>query len=93
MHTLHAVAADKAKPFALFVGFHKPHPFWDVPQRFQDKYIDTLPLPTHLDAPTDLPDVAYYSCTSVNTRSDVGGNNCNDSSLNADGKHGEHWVP
>ena len=30
VRTLHTVAADKTKPFALFVGFHKPHPFWDV---------------------------------------------------------------
>lgn len=83
VRTLHTVTADKTKPFALFVGFHKPHPFWDVPQRFQDKYIDTLPLPTHLDAPSDLPDVAYYSCTSVNGRSDVGGHNCTNYNMNA----------
>jgi arylsulfatase A-like enzyme len=57
----------------------------DVPQRFQDMYTDTLPLPTHLDAPSDLPDVAYYSCTSVNGRSDVGGQNCNDTTLNPEG--------
>jgi hypothetical protein len=60
VRTLHAAAADNTRPFALFVGFHKPHPFWDVPQRFQDMYMDTLPLPTHVDAPTDMPDVAYH---------------------------------
>jgi len=83
--TLHTVAADKSKPFAFFVGFHKPHPFWDVPQRFQDEYLETLPLPTHLDAPTNMPDVAYYSCTSVNTRSDVGGKTCDNTTLNPEG--------
>jgi hypothetical protein len=28
VRTLHAVSADSSKPFALFIGFHKPHPFW-----------------------------------------------------------------
>ena len=49
------------------------------------RYTDTVPLPTHLDAATDLPDVAYYSCVSVAGRSDVGGANCNDTSLNPEG--------
>ena len=69
VRTLHTVAADPTKPFALFVGFHKPHPFWDVPQRFQDMYTDTLPLPTHLDAPSDLPDVAYVLCNTMTSLS------------------------
>lgn len=85
VRTLRSVAADKTKPFAMFVGFHKPHPFWDVPQRFQDEYLTTLPLPTHIDAPKNLPDVAYYSCTSVNGRSDMGGVNCDDPKLNPEG--------
>lgn len=85
VRTLRSVAADKTKPFAMFVGFHKPHPFWGLPQRFQDEYLDTLPLPTHLDAPKDLPDVAYYSCTSVQGRSDMGGVNCDDAQLNPEG--------
>lgn len=82
---LTTVSADKTKPWALFVGFHKPHPFWDVPQRFQDEYLQALPLPNHTDAPSDLPDVAYYSCTSINTRSEIGGPLCNDTKLNPDG--------
>jgi iduronate 2-sulfatase len=83
--TLASVAADKTKPFAMFVGFHKPHPFWDVPQRFQDEYMRTLPLPTHTDAPVNMPDVAYYSCNSIQGRSDGGGVNCNDTALNPQG--------
>ena len=78
------MAADDSKPFAFFVGFHKPHPFWDVPQRLQDEYLETVPLPTNTDAPTDMPDVAYYSCTSVNTRSDIGGKTCDNTTLNPD---------
>jgi arylsulfatase A-like enzyme len=72
-------------PWALFVGFHKPHPFWDIPQRFQDMYLDTLPLPNHTDAPTDSPDVAYYSCAGLQGRSDVAGVNCDNSTLNPTG--------
>ena len=51
-----ADCALKAPPLRLQ---HKPHPFWDVPQRFQDEYIDSIPLPTHIDAPKGMPDVAY----------------------------------
>eukprot|EP01051_Picozoa_sp_SAG22_P027239 SAG22_NODE_9017_length_614_cov_1.174757_1_plen_193_part_10 len=83
--SLRTVSANTDKPWALFVGFHKPHPFWDVPQRFQDMYLETLPLPSHLDAPKDMPDVAYYSCTAIDSRSDVGGVNCNDTTLNPAG--------
>ena len=63
----------------------QPHPFWDVPQRFQDMYLESLPLPDHMDAPSDLPDVAYYSCTAINGRSDFGGPSCNDTVLNPQG--------
>lgn len=79
--TLPVVAADPHRPFALFVGFHKPHPFWDVPQRFQDKYTN-LPLPTHRDAPANMPDVAFYSCKSLGSRSEFGGINCANATLN-----------
>ena len=46
---------------------------------------EDLPLPAHQDAPTDQPDVAFYSCNSLNTRSDIGGVNCNDTELNPTG--------
>ena len=82
---MRTVNGDRSKPWALFVGFHKPHPFWDVPQRFQDMYLESLPLPDHMDAPSDLPDVAYYSCTAINGRSDFGGPSCNDTVLNPQG--------
>ena len=45
VRTMRTVNGDRSKPWALFVGFHKPHPFWDVPQRFQDMYLESLPLP------------------------------------------------
>ena len=38
-----------------------------------------------MDAPSDLPDVAYYSCTAINGRSDFGGPSCNDTVLNPQG--------
>jgi hypothetical protein len=75
--------------FFLAAGFHKPHPFWSVPQRFQDMYLadgsHALPLPSHRSAPTAAPDVAFYSCNSINGRSDVGGPNCDDPVLNKAG--------
>ena len=67
-----------------WVGFHKPHPFWDVPQRYQDLYLteEQLPLPTHRDAPVGMPPVAYYSCKSLASRSEFGGPGCGNATLN-----------
>ena len=80
--TLRAVAGASA-PFFFGVGFHKPHPFWQLPQRFQDAYAD-LPLPRAeaRTAPKDAPDVAFYSCDAINSRTDVGGPYCDDASAN-----------
>ena len=80
--TLRAVAGASA-PFFFGVGFHKPHPFWQLPQRYQDAYAD-LPLPRAeaRTAPKDAPDVAFYSCDAINSRTDVGGPYCDDASAN-----------
>ena len=57
-----------------------------MPQRFQDMYRSTgtkpLPLPVHRSAPTNAPNVSFYSCASINGRSDVGGPGCDDPELN-----------
>eukprot|EP00494_Astrolonche_serrata_P029822 UN30089 len=69
---------DKGRPFFLGIGFHKPHPFWAVPQRFQDMYKD-MQLPTNLKAPKGSPeDVSFYSCKAIDTRSESNGPYCND---------------
>ena len=79
--TLRAVAGAST-PFFFGVGFHKPHPFWQLPQRYQDAYAD-LPLPLAArTAPKDAPDVAFYSCDAINSRTDVGGPYCDDASAN-----------
>lgn len=58
--------------FFFATGFHKPHPFWAVPQRFQDMYSASgekaLPLPLHQSAPAGAPNVSFYSCASINGR-------------------------
>jgi hypothetical protein len=84
------VLAATGKPFFFSVGFHKPHPFWSVPQRFQDMYLPggshALPLPTHPEPPTGMPATAFYSCKSIRDMSDVGGPNCDDPELNKVGR-------
>ena len=79
--TLRAVAGASA-PFFFGVGFQTP-PFWQLPQRYQDAYAD-LPLPRAeaRTAPKDAPDVAFYSCDAINSRTDVGGPYCDDASAN-----------
>lgn len=37
---------------------------------------DSMPLPTHATAPEGAPEVAFYSCDSINSRSPVGGPEC-----------------
>lgn len=69
-------------------GFHKPHPFWAIPSSFPDEYLDTLPLPTSRTAPKNQPNVSYFSCFSLNGRSDVGGPNCD---VNAE--HCQYVLP
>lgn len=80
--TLRAAAAA-SRPFFFAAGFHKPHPFWQLPQRFQDQYAD-LPLPRAeaRKAPAGMPDVAYYSCDALNGRTDFGGPFCDDAGGN-----------
>ena len=34
---------------------------------------------------TGMPDIAYYSCDAINSRTDAGGMNCNDTDLNPGG--------
>ena len=76
--------ATNPQPFFLNVGFHKPHPFWQLPQRFLDMYTDVLPLPKPAarTAPKGMPDVAYYSCDAMNGRTDFGGRYCDDAGGN-----------
>lgn len=82
-----AGAADASgEPFFMMAGFHKPHPFWAIPQEYLDMYTD-MALPTHVLAPEGMPEVAYYSCDSIQTRTDVGGPNCADPTLNPQGCH------
>lgn len=59
-------------PFALFVGFRKPHPDWSVPARFAAMYEDFGLAPNQL-APADMPPVAFYSCDYTQAHADVGG--------------------
>jgi len=60
------VLVATGKPWFLGAGFHKPHPFWSIPQRFQDMYLPggarELPLPTHPEPPAGMPATAYYAC-------------------------------
>ena len=43
---LRAAAADAAsRPFAAFFGFHKPHPFWAIPEAYSQPYLESVPLP------------------------------------------------
>eukprot|EP00966_Prymnesium_polylepis_P098884 2290015-Prymnesium_polylepis.1 len=79
-------AAAASRPFFFAAGFHKPHPFWQLPQRFQNQYAD-LPLPKAeaRSAPKGMPPVAYYSCDSMNGRTDFGGPFCDDPGTNPHG--------
>ena len=83
---LRAAAGEAGRaPFAAFFGFHKPHPFWDIPEEYTRPYLESVPLPDRRDAPGRMPDVAYYACDSLASRTDVGGPHCEDADLNADG--------
>ena len=64
--------ASSADPFALFVGFRKPHPDWSVPARFVRAYTGYRLAPNRL-APADMPPVAFYSCDYTQAHADVGG--------------------
>ena len=53
-----------------------------------------MPLPTHRNAPKNAPNISFYSCASINGRSDVGGPNCDDPELNkANGGVCHYVVP
>eukprot|EP00939_MAST-03C_sp_MAST-3C-sp1_P001298 g1298.t1 len=69
-------ADDANRPFLAMFGFHKPHPFWSIPSQFPGAYESSLPLPYAKTAPKNMPNVSYFSCFSLNGRSDVGGPNC-----------------
>ncbi len=46
-------------PFFLAVGFWKPHLPFNAPKRYWDLYDrKAIPVPSHLDTPTDVPDIA-----------------------------------
>ena len=79
-----ATSVTPKQPFFMMVGFHKPHPFWDVPQRFQDEYATSLPLPRPAarTAPVNMPTVAYYSCDALMNRTDLAGPHCDDPGTN-----------
>jgi arylsulfatase A-like enzyme len=49
-----------SKPFALFVGFKKPHAPWGSPSRFFDRYnLSSVKPPTHPTAPLGMPPLAF----------------------------------
>jgi len=66
------------RPFFLVVGHLKPHPFWGLPQSAFDLFpVQDVPLPqtnmTFVENMFNDFEPAYYSCTSINGRSEVGG--------------------
>eukprot|EP00940_MAST-03C_sp_MAST-3C-sp2_P000707 g707.t1 len=82
LETLSRDADANDRPFLAMFGFHKPHPFWALPPSFPKAYETSLPLPDVLTAPLNAPNQSFFSCFSLNGRSDVGGPNCE---LNEDG--------
>eukprot|EP00051_Salpingoeca_urceolata_P009679 m.117620 g.117620 ORF g.117620 m.117620 type:complete len:544 (+) comp16405_c0_seq1:48-1679(+) len=54
-------AQKMGKPFYVAAGFAKPHVPWQVPKRIWDMYEDVdIPLPTHMEVPSNMPDIAYH---------------------------------
>ena len=71
LRNLTATTTATAEPFALFVGFRKPHPDWSVPARFVEPYANYT-LAANPTAPVDMPPVAFYSCDYTQAHDDVG---------------------
>lgn len=50
---------EREQPFFLAVGFWKPHTPFNAPKKYWDLYDrENVPVPTHLDPPKDVPDIA-----------------------------------
>ena len=56
---------QQEKPFALAVGFHKPHLPWAVPSTYYDMApeAESIPLAAHPQAPDSMPDLAFWRCS------------------------------
>ena len=54
--------ANSNDPFFLAVGFWKPHTPFNAPKRYWDMYErESIPVPRHLDPPSNVPEIALTS--------------------------------
>ena len=52
----------KEEPFFLAVGFWKPHTPFNAPKKYWDMYDrETVPVPSHLEPPENIPEIALTS--------------------------------